>query len=171
MADVNNGVDVVTAMAAAIQQSMHTQEQLGAVVQRLAQTNENSDAKLDIRVLPTFRGRIGEDNVDKFLDQMERAFNAFNVQRDRRRVFYTANQLQGTASNWWFARRSSMTAEQEAALTWTEFKTQLIQQFKPLDFNLLLRDKLNNLHQTGSVDGFTNIFVDLSQSASGYGRG
>lgn len=141
------------AQLTAAQQQQHTAETTHSAVHK--------DGKLDVKALPQFHGKVGSDNVDKFVDQMERAFNAFSVHSNERRVYYASNQFRGTASNWWFAKRQTNGAAWEQTLAWEQFTNLLKQQFKPVDFNLMIRDKLENLRQSNSVDEYTNRFMDL----------
>lgn len=162
-ADQAQPVDAFTMVA----QAQQTMSQVLAQLAAISLNNNNTatagpkDGKPDTKSLPTFRGRIGVDNVDKFVDQMERAFHAFTIASNQRRVYYAVNQLRDTASNWWFAQRQTNGAVWEQTLTWPEFVQLLQQQFKPIDFNLLMRDKIDNLRQINSVDTYTNNFMDL----------
>lgn len=153
-------LDPLAMIAQAIAQLTAVQQQQLSGMTTVQPTTPK-DGKLDVKALPQFYGKVGSDNVDKFVDQMERAFNAFSVHSNERRVYYASNQFCGTASNWWFAKRQTNGSAWEQTLTWEEFKDLLQQQFKPVDFNLLIRDKLENLRQHTSADEYTNKFMDL----------
>jgi Ty3 transposon capsid-like protein/Zinc knuckle len=138
-----------------------TQLMMSRILEQLGnQENRKKDGKVDIKALPTFHGIIGQDNVDKFIDLLNRAFAAFDITSDARKIYYAANQLRGTASNWYFAQRRIHGDAWEQQLTWPYFVSLLTTQFKPVDFDLLLRDKLDRLRQTSSVDAYTNVFMD-----------
>jgi Ty3 transposon capsid-like protein/Zinc knuckle len=96
-------------------------------------------------------------SVDTFLFSIEKAFEYYEI-GETKKVSIAVNYFRDSALRWFkFMERQF----QDAPPTWNEFKKLLIQHFKAANTETVVRNKLNSLHQTGSVSNYSDAFNRL----------
>lgn len=100
-------------------------------------------------------------SVDTFLFSIEKAFEFYEIDESRK-VATAVNYFRDAALRWFkFMERQF----QQSPPSWNEFKTQLIQHFKASNTETVVRNRLNNLRQIGSVvsynDAFNRLIIEL----------
>src|SRR5260370_5682919 len=90
---------------------------------------------------------------------------------DREKVQLAATFLEGPAAVWWRSVAIELQTHQPPnnIITWTSFKNQLVQQFKPIDSTKMARDRLAELKQVGSVQKYNAEFNRLVLEAGNVG--
>jgi hypothetical protein len=110
--------------------------------------------------LPMFNGRKTE-NVSTWLFQADEAFLSQHI-HDEARVPYIASMLGEAALQWYLNRRRA--AEYDDSLTindWEKFSSAIKKAFQAPHHQQLLRRRLKNLRQTGSVQEYVYDFRSL----------
>lgn len=110
-----------------------------------------------------FYGTTNE-SIDNWLFELEVWFDAVNVTDDQHqaRIRFTRAQLRGAASA--FIKHLDDTQSDAAhidALTWDQFKTILLERFRPVASSKLARYQLNNLKQISSVEAYCQQFLQI----------
>jgi hypothetical protein len=104
-----------------------------------------------------FRG----SSVDTFLFSIEKAFEFYEIDESRK-VATAVNYFRDAALRWFKFMEKQF---QQSPPQWKEFKTYLIQHFKPSNTDIVVRNKLSNLRQIGSVvaynDAFNRLIIEL----------
>lgn len=72
---------------------------------------------------------------------------------------YALGLLKDKADTWY--RTVEKPNEGEASLGWLELKRSLVEFFCPENFELIARDMIAKLTQTGDVNSYINNFMDL----------
>ena len=100
-----------------------------------------------------YNGALGK--ADQWCFEIEEYFKCCNIQ-DPHRVPYAGAMLTGNAALWW---RSVCQETINPITTWTQFKADLIYNFKHIDDVKLARDRLRALRQRTSVAAFYADFT------------
>ena len=100
-----------------------------------------------------FRGQ----SVDTFLFTIEKIFDFYEIEESNK-VCTAVNYFRDAALRWFkFMEREF----QQSPPSWTHFKSLLIQHFKAANTETIIRNRLNNLRQIGSVIGYNDAFNKL----------
>lgn len=176
------GVDRWMALNQAQHELHHNQQQLAAQLQGMgpqvernmqALWNEIQNARQSARSNvtsmtakppkpPMFHGstKPGE-RVDNWLFDMQQYCRAVRMPPNAW-VEFAATFLRDGASTWWRAHLDLVERSQEQLITeWSQFKTVLTAQFRPVNAQKIARDRLHNLHQTGSVVRYVYEFHEI----------
>jgi hypothetical protein len=123
-------------------------------------TTPSSKAKLNLP-LPTFHGREHE-NVSTWAFQVKNIFDARNIPEETR-LQYTANILQDAALQWYFNRAQKAEGDPTQPLpnTWTKLIEELKKAFEAPNQQQLLRNQLQALKQTSSVQQYLYKFRNI----------
>jgi Retrotransposon gag protein/Zinc knuckle len=107
---------------------------------------------------PLYSGKISQP-VDTWLFQMEQYFLATAVE-PQRRIPFAASFLTDNAAIWWRHMFQKM-AQTTVTWSWENFKSNLRQQFRPVDAERLARDRLYKLRQVTSVATYVHEFQSI----------
>ena len=100
-------------------------------------------------------------SIDQWLFVMEQYFTITSTGNDLW-VNICSSYLRGSAATWW--RKFYQDAEKnKQEITWTSFKTSLLQRFKPIEAPKTARTALDSLKQTRSVSEYCDVFLRLIQ--------
>ena len=141
-------------------------EQRWATFQRLAAQHLDGIAKpRDKPLLPAkpnkFDGTTG--SVEQWIFEVELFFNAGRQDDHTARINFAASMLNGSASQWW----RYVVESNEPIATWTEFRSELINQFKGIDSQKDASNRLVYCQQRHSVTGYFKEFTMLTLSIPG----
>jgi hypothetical protein len=133
---------------------------------RLTTTVDNNrSAKITLRLKEPdlFHVKLNE-NVDRWIFQVEQYFQAVDENGDAHRVAFAAALLRGTAASWWekTVRDNAKSGRQERECTWQQFKEGIAKLFRSTNRGERARDKLAKLMQRTSVDDYVSRFMDLT---------
>jgi hypothetical protein len=143
---------------------------------RQASTSGGSSEPTRLKVpLPTkFEGRNAND-VDRFVNEMERYMDYNQLPEGRPRVEHASMYLVGVASTWWTHLATDTITQTDAQgrdhtvsvrstiNTWQEMKEKLLERFRPQLCEVTARIELDRLRQTGPVSDYTERFQRLIQ--------
>ena len=145
-------------------------ERLASLEARLASTvADGHRSKINIRLKEpdTFFGKLNE-NVDRWIFQVEQYLRAAGETEDSYRVAFAAALLRGTAAAWWetIVRKNAKDGKDESQCTWDQFVDGLTKAFRAINREDRARDQIANLTQRTSVadyiSRFTAIAFDIS---------
>ena len=139
------------------------QEQLAAIRSQPVLLPSTSNSALKPEKPSLFYGTANE-SIDNWLFELEVWFDAVNVsdEQHQARIRFTRAQLRGAASA--FIKHLDDTqsdAAQIEALTWSQFKSILLERFRPVASSKLARYQLNNLKQHNSVEAYCQQFLHI----------
>jgi hypothetical protein len=111
--------------------------------------------------LPTFHGREHE-NVSTWAFQVKNIFDARQIPEETR-LYYTANLLQEAALQWYYNRvqKANTDPSQPLPATWAQLIEELKSAFQAPNQQQLLRNQLQALKQTSSVQQYLYKFRNI----------
>jgi hypothetical protein len=98
-------------------------------------------------------------DVDTWLFQVDLYYLMFPEMTDAAKVLNCSTYLRGSAQTWW--RHFASQHDRLHALTWEEFKEAFRSRWQIVNPVRVARDKISTLRQLGSVQDFTQRFLDL----------
>ena len=123
---------------------------------------------LGIKEAPKYVGKLtpfaGERSglaLETWIFQTEQYFEINQVPRGDR-VPIASMQLKGSALLWWRERCNAVKRNvEDKILTWTDFATRLRKYLQPADQARLLKFKLKDLTQIGSITNYVSEFLEI----------
>lgn len=109
-----------------------------------------------INIKPKEYNGTTEENVLTWLLSLEEIMGTHLVQ-DEERLSLAISLLGGTALQWFI----NLKVKNQRPSTWNDFKTQLISQFQPVDFQENLRQQLLKLWQKHSLHEYIHAFRNV----------
>jgi hypothetical protein len=106
--------------------------------------------------LPRFSGK---DNVVIWLNKMENILG-MHGELDLDAVKRATMQLDDSAWAWFDSLRKEYSTGYPF-IGWSDFRDQLIREFRPRNENMVIRRRLHQMRQTGSVEEYTRKFREL----------
>jgi hypothetical protein len=142
----------------------YVEEQIRSIRSQLQPSNRVKPAK------PKGYAADRGSDPDVWLFQFEQYAELVGL-TDREKVQLAATFLEGPAAVWWRSVAIELQTHQPPnnIITWTSFKNQLVQQFKPIDSTKMARDRLAELKQVGSVQKYNAEFNRLVLEAGNVG--
>lgn len=139
------------------------QDQLTAIRSQPVLVSSTTNSALKPEKPSLFYGAANE-SIDNWLFELEVWFDAVAVtdEQHQARIRFTRAQLRGAASA--FIKHLDdiqSDAAQIDALTWDQFKTILLDRFRPVASSKLARYQLNNLKQNSSVEAYCQQFLQI----------
>jgi hypothetical protein len=105
----------------------------------------------------TFDGR----HVDTFLFALDKMFKFVNVP-EHQKVDLCVTYFRGSALRWYkYIEHQHASGNDTVLQNWSEFKKLLRQHFQAANTETVVRNKLNALHQLGSVSKYNDMFNEL----------
>lgn len=95
--------------------------------------------------------------IDGWISAVE-TYARIQGMNDEELGLYAVGLLKDKADTWY--RTVEKPQESEEALGWLELKRALVEFFCPENFELIARDRIANLKQTGDVNSYINAFMD-----------
>jgi hypothetical protein len=109
-----------------------------------------------------FTGARNAREIDNFLYQMERFFDATFQLDDQSKLRTIPLYLGDIPTLWWRRVAEDVARERRTAIgTWQEFKDELKKQFYPESATDEARAKLRHLKQTGTIREYVKEFTEL----------
>ncbi|KAG2221844.1 hypothetical protein INT45_003558 [Circinella minor] len=158
----------IMTMLQSLQQIMQQQQQQAEQIANLrtqptrptAHTDDQQSLAKIIRPrqLDTFHGERTVQQVEAWLYSLEKYAEFVNID-DHQMVLFAVTLLCDGAATWWRGVEYDMTTSTPS--TWSEFKHVFKYEFKPANAEQLARQRLQQLHQTGSVEQYVREFRSL----------
>ena len=111
-----------------------------------------------------FKGKRDALEINAWVDQISRYAQFFGLDPGLELVEFAVFYLSGSARDWWTNQSGQLKAR---VMTWTDFVFELKTAFYPLDHERAVMDKLEKLHQKGSVAAYVELFEKLRSQVSG----
>ncbi|KAI6691341.1 hypothetical protein NL676_028169 [Syzygium grande] len=113
--------------------------------------------------LPTFNGNLDIEDFLDWLWEVEKFFDAMDIDEDRQ-VKLVAYKLKGGASAWWEQTQLTRRRQGKTPIrSWGQMKQKLKKRFLPTDYEQLLFQQFQNCRQSNrSVQAYTEEFLRLS---------
>ena len=157
MPDDNQSQDLNAYLAAMQEQIKQLQ---ATVMQQNIRTHSERPIFKPVRP-DTFSGRHDKSSVEAWLFQLRQYFETCKM-KGSVQVSFAASLLRDDAAIWWRNHVEQSDIGQEILIeNWKDFKTALIEQFKPVNSRKIARDKLAKLKQSRSVQEYATIFRSL----------
>lgn len=122
-----------------------------------------SPPKLQIPKPKAYDGKRDAQEIDNFVWQMERYFEAMELNDDPTKVRTAALYMSDMATLWWRMHQQEVEKGHTPAIeTWETLKTELKKQFYPVDATFQARDALMNLRHSGPIRQYIQKFSDLA---------
>ena len=132
---------------------------------KLAMAGVGRPAKITLRLKEPdlFHGKLNE-NVDRWIFQVEQYFQAVDENEDTHRVAFAAALLRNTAASWWerVVTDNEKAGKDERDCTWKQFKEGITKLFRSTNRAERARDQLARLTQRTSVDDYLSRFMALT---------
>lgn len=145
------------------------QDQLTAIRSQPVLVSSTTNSALKPEKPSLFYG-LANESIDNWLFELEVWFDAVAVtvtdEQHQARIRFTRAQLRGAASAF-IKHLDDIQSESVAAqidaltLTWDQFKTILLDRFRPVASSKLARYQLNNLKQNSSVEAYCQQFLQI----------
>ena len=114
----------------------------------------------------TFSGQWDAKELDNFLWNMERYFEAIALTDEATKVRTATLYLTDNATLWWHRRFLEIEKGSCTIDTWADFKREIKKQFYPEDVGYIARKKMRHLKHTGSIRDYVKEFSSLMLEAS-----
>ena len=98
-------------------------------------------------------------DVDTWLFQVDLYYRMFSEVSDAAKVLNCSSYFRGSAQTWW--RHFASQPAQLDAMTWDGFKDAIRSRWQVVNPVRVARDRISTLRQLGSVQDFTQRFLDL----------
>ena len=136
--------------------------QLAAAV-TTATSGRSTKITLRLKEPDLFHAKLNE-NVDRWLFQVEQYFQAVDENEDSHRVAFAAALLRNTAASWWekVVRDNEKAGKEERECTWKQFKDGITSTFRSTNRVERARDQLARLTQRTSVGDYLSRFMALT---------
>jgi hypothetical protein len=129
-------------------------------------SNCSDDQKLVqnlLKAVPMYSGDGGPPKLQEWFRKLDDYFAYVNLSLPLREIITATSKLTGNAYVWWSAHIKKYASDADGWIrTWEAFKVAIQAQFIPVTPNFVVRSKLKNLKQTGSVQTFNHEFQKLS---------
>ena len=111
--------------------------------------------------LPEFHGKLGADNVRLFQHKLNMAFNATGVTNDSQKLYIATACLRGAAEQWWLSVVNARGDAVANSMSWDEFCKLVEMEYLPVNFDQLLRTKLDGMRQHRDIHSYINEFRNI----------
>lgn len=131
-----------------VQLLQHQLQQLQQAVPQAAVANGVMEPKP-----PAFSGDGKGLDVETWLFKLSNHFAAYPAAEERQ-LAKAATALEGAAGRWWRLE----TSNGETQFSWQEFKTKILEGFKPVNAEQRAKDSIASMRQTGSAKAYADRF-------------
>ena len=115
----------------------------------------------------SFSGKRDAKELDNYLWNMERYFEAIGLKDEATKVRTATLYLIDNATLWWRRKFSEMEKGTCTIDTWADFKREIKKQFYPEDVEYMELKKIKHLKHTGSIRDYVKEFSSLMLEAPG----
>ena len=116
-----------------------------------------SRSTVKVPIIPSFKGEVGFA-VDGWLRILRKHMDFYGVQSfpdDQSRIRLAVMYLEGAAMDWWDNEPSTV---KDSITSWSAFVDRLHARFRPMQAEVVARQRIASLKQTGSVSAYANLF-------------